>query len=82
MAAEVVHLRGMVSQLQAQLAKGEGGFAGPAMERPRPEGFVPHGPGIDRVDGSPVHMRVAVEAGNAPEVSRLAVLLAEGSAQL
>ena len=93
-AAEVVHLRGMVSQLQVQLAKGEGGFAGPAMDvvtqelptkkRPRPECFVSHTVEelIEWMDGRQSDMRVAVEAGNAPEVSRLAVLLAEGSAQL
>ena len=93
-AAEVVHLRGMVSQLQAKLAMGEGGFAGPAMDvviqevptkkRPRPECFVSQTVEelIEWLDGRQSDMRVAVEAGNAPEVGRLAVLLAEGSAQL
>ena len=49
---EVAHLRVMVSQLQAQLAKCEGGLAGQALDgviqesptkkRPRPECFVSH----------------------------------------
>ena len=94
-AAEVAQLRAMVSQLQAQLAKGEGGLAGPAAmdvviqevptkKQPRPENLVCQTVEelIEWMDARQSDMRIAVEAGNAPEVSRLAVLLAEGSTQL
>ena len=53
-------------------------------KRPRPECFVSHTVEelIEWMAARQSDMRVAVEAGNAPEVSRLAVLLAKGSAQL
>ena len=91
---EVAHLGGMVSQLQAQLAKCEGGIAGSAMDgaiqesptkkRPRPECFVSLTVEelIEWMGARQSDMRVAVEVGNAPEVSRLAVFLAEAAAQL
>ena len=87
---EVAHLRDMVSQLQAQLAKSDVGFAGQAMDgviqesptkkRVRPECFVCNTVEelIEWMDARQSDMRVAVEVGNAPEISRWAVLLAEG----
>ena len=81
---EVANLRSLVSLLQAQLAQCEGGVAGQAMEgvqeipskkRPRPECFVSHTVEelIEWIDARQADMRVAVESGNAPEISRLAV---------
>ena len=91
---EVAHLREMVSQLQAQLAKSEGGITGQAMDgviqesptkkRVRPENFVCQTVEeiIEWMDAHQSDMRVAVEVGNASEVSRLAAMLAEGASQL
>ena len=86
---EVAHLRDMVSQLQAQLAKSEVGLRGQAMDegiqesptkkRVRPECFVCNTEEelIDWMDARQSDMRVAVEVGNASEISRLAVLFAK-----
>ena len=90
----MAHLRDVVSQLQAQLAKSEVGLTGQAMDgviqesptknRVRPECFVCNTVEelIEWMDARQSDMRVAVEVGNAPEISRLAVLLAEGAGQL
>ena len=72
----------MVSQLQAQLAKSEGGLAGQAMDvviqesplkrgRVRLEHVLCHTVEevIEWMDGRQSDMRIAVEAGNTPEIS-------------
>ena len=77
--SEVLRLQNIVSQLQVQLAKSEGG-ASVAM----PENFVCQTVEeiIEWMDARQSDMRVAVEVGNASEVSRLAAMLAEGASQL
>ena len=82
--SEMAHLRDMVSQLQAQLAKSEQGSESPTKKRVRPECFVCHTVEelIEWMDARQSDMRVGVEVGNAPEISGLAVLLAEGAGQL
>ena len=93
--SEVLRLQNIVSQLQVQLAKSEGSVAGVAMDgviqesplkkgRVRPENFVCQTVEelIEWMDARQSDMRVAVEVGNASEVSRLAAMLAEGASQL
>ena len=86
--SEVLRLQNIVSQLQVQLAKSEGSVAGVAMD-----GVIQESP-LKKERNPPRKLRMpdsgevkqwinartlAVEIGNASEVSRLAAMLAEGA---
>ena len=83
---EVVRLQNIVSQLQAQLAKSEGRVVGMVTDgvqesllkkgRVRPENFVCQTVEevLEWMDARQSDMHLAVENGNAPEVSRSAQL--------